>query len=250
MPALLRRVDRAVATAFGCILLLLLVGSLYSASFLSPEYLLQQLKVAAFLGVIATGMMLVILLGHIDLSVPWAVSTGAMMACAAAAQGALGAAAGHPIRHPLRGGDRGRERGRRGVPAHPVDDHYAGDQCGRTRLDGGLYRGLLAAGLGVGRDALAGDWVPGAAGAECGGDLGAGRRGDGLRADAHRLSAGRSTASATASGRRISRAFRHGGSCSSPSQWPGGRLHSAGCCWPATPRRRRSRWETLICSRR
>ena len=91
MPALLRRVDRAVATAFGCILLLLLVGSLYSASFLSPEYLLQQLKVAAFLGVIATGMMLVILLGHIDLSVPWAVSTGAMMACAAAAQGALGA---------------------------------------------------------------------------------------------------------------------------------------------------------------
>ena len=87
MPALLRRVDRAVATAFGCILLLLLVGSLYSASFLSPEYLLQQLKVAAFLGVIATGMMLVILLGHIDLSVPWAVSTGAMMACAAAAQG-------------------------------------------------------------------------------------------------------------------------------------------------------------------
>jgi ribose transport system permease protein len=91
MPALLRRVDPAVATAFGCILLLLCVGSLYSASFLSPEYLLQQLKVAAFLGVIATGMMLVILLGHIDLSVPWAVSTGAMMACAAAAQGPAGA---------------------------------------------------------------------------------------------------------------------------------------------------------------
>jgi ribose transport system permease protein len=91
MPPLLRRVDPAVATAFGCILLLLLVGSLYSPSFLSPEYLLQQLKVAAFLGVIATGMMLVILLGHIDLSVPWAVSAGAMMACAAAAQGPAGA---------------------------------------------------------------------------------------------------------------------------------------------------------------
>jgi ribose transport system permease protein len=91
MPPLLRRVDPAVATSFGCILLLLLVGSLYSPSFLSPEYLLQQLKVAAFLGVIATGMMLVILLGHIDLSVPWAVSAGAMMACAAAAQGPVGA---------------------------------------------------------------------------------------------------------------------------------------------------------------
>jgi ribose transport system permease protein len=88
---LLRRVDPAVATAFGCILLLLALGSLYSTSFLSPEYLLQQLKVASFLGVIATGMMLVILLGEIDLSVPWAVSAGAMMACAAAAGGPAGA---------------------------------------------------------------------------------------------------------------------------------------------------------------
>ena len=32
-------------------------------------------------------MMLVILLGQIDLSVPWVVTTGAMMACAAAAHG-------------------------------------------------------------------------------------------------------------------------------------------------------------------
>ena len=90
LPAFLRRVDPAVATAFGCIVLLLLLGSLYSRSFLSPEYLLQQLKVASFLGVIATGMMLVILLGQIDLSVPWVVTTGAMMACAAAGHGAFG----------------------------------------------------------------------------------------------------------------------------------------------------------------
>ena len=53
--------------AFACIVALLLVGSLYSRNFLSPEYLLQQLKVASFLGVIATGMMIVILLGQIDL---------------------------------------------------------------------------------------------------------------------------------------------------------------------------------------
>ena len=90
LPAFLRRLDPAVLTAFGCILLLLLLGSLYSRSFLSPEYLLQQLKVASFLGVIATGMMLVILLGQIDLSVPWVVTTGAMMACAAAGHGTLG----------------------------------------------------------------------------------------------------------------------------------------------------------------
>jgi ribose transport system permease protein len=90
LPNIFRRFDPAVVTAFGCIVLLLLLGSLYSRSFLSPDYLLQQLKVASFLGVIATGMMLVILLGQIDLSVPWVVTTGAMMACAAAGHGALG----------------------------------------------------------------------------------------------------------------------------------------------------------------
>jgi ribose transport system permease protein len=79
-----------VATAFGCIVVLLLLGSLYSPNFLSPEYLLQQLKVGAFLGIIATGMMLVILLGQIDLSVPWTVTLGAMMGCAAVSYGPAG----------------------------------------------------------------------------------------------------------------------------------------------------------------
>lgn len=97
MPRLIRRSDPAVLTAFGCIVLLLLLGSLYSRSFLSPEYLLQQLKVASFLGVIATGMMLVVLLGQIDLSVPWSVATGAMMACAAAAYGQVGIALAIPF---------------------------------------------------------------------------------------------------------------------------------------------------------
>lgn len=97
IPKLIRRGDPAVLTAFGCIILLLLIGSLYSSSFLSPDYLLQQLKVASFLGVIATGMMLVILLGQIDLSVPWTVTTGAMMACAAAAYGTAGIALAIPF---------------------------------------------------------------------------------------------------------------------------------------------------------
>lgn len=90
LPASLKRVDPAVATAFACIIVLLLLGSLYSREFLSPAYLLQQLKVASFLGVIATGMMVVILLGQIDLSVPWAVAVGGMMACAATAHGQWG----------------------------------------------------------------------------------------------------------------------------------------------------------------
>src|ERR1700686_5904032 len=82
-----RRIDPAIAWAFGCIVLVLLIGSLYSTSFLSPEYLLQQLKVASFLGVIATGMMIVILLGQIDLSVPWVVAVGGMMSTAASGWG-------------------------------------------------------------------------------------------------------------------------------------------------------------------
>ena len=90
LPRIVARIDPAVATAFACIVLLLAVGSFYSTSFLSPEYLLQQLKVASFLGVIATGMMIVILLGQIDLSVPWSVAVGGMMACAAAAFGPVG----------------------------------------------------------------------------------------------------------------------------------------------------------------
>lgn len=90
LPAFVSRIDPAVATAFGCILLLLLVGSIYSSNFLSPDYLLQQLKVASFLGIVSAGMMLVILLGHIDLSVPWVMTSGAMMACAAAGYGEAG----------------------------------------------------------------------------------------------------------------------------------------------------------------
>ena len=97
LPPFMRRMDPAVVTAFACILLLLFLGSLYSSNFLSPEYLLQQLKVASFLGIIATGMMLVILLGQIDLSLPWVVSVGAMMSRPVAGLGDVGAAIAIPF---------------------------------------------------------------------------------------------------------------------------------------------------------
>jgi ribose transport system permease protein len=90
------RIDPAIATAYGCILALVLIGSLYSPNFLAPTYLLQQMKVAAFLGVVASGMMLVILIGHIDLSVPWVLTTGAMMASAVSSYGPVGAALAVP----------------------------------------------------------------------------------------------------------------------------------------------------------
>lgn len=90
VPAIFQKIDPAVATAFGCIILLLVIGSIYSSNFLSPDYLLQQLKVASFLGIVAAGMMLVVLLGQIDLSVPWVMTMGAMMACAMAGYGVTG----------------------------------------------------------------------------------------------------------------------------------------------------------------
>jgi ribose transport system permease protein len=84
MQAVLKSVDKPVLIAFGFILVMLAAGSLYSSSFLSANYLLQQLQVAAFLGIIASGLMLIILLGHIDLSIPWIVTVGGMMSTAAA----------------------------------------------------------------------------------------------------------------------------------------------------------------------
>ena len=84
----LGRDDRPILIASLFVVLILVVGSLYTLmtqgnlSFLEPAYLLQQLQVGAFLGIVAAGAMLVILLGHIDLSVPWTLTAGAMMATA------------------------------------------------------------------------------------------------------------------------------------------------------------------------
>jgi ribose transport system permease protein len=88
MQAYLRSIDRPILVACGFVVLILAAGTAYTAvtqgtaTFLSPTYLLQQLKVASFLGIVAAGMMLVILMGHIDLSVPWTIAASAMLATA------------------------------------------------------------------------------------------------------------------------------------------------------------------------
>jgi ribose transport system permease protein len=94
---LTRRIDKPIVIAFACIVALLLVGGMFSLNFTSPEYILLQLKVGAFLGIIATGLMMVILLGHIDLSLPWTITVGAMMACAVAGHGDLGRVLAIPV---------------------------------------------------------------------------------------------------------------------------------------------------------
>ena len=88
-------VDKAIWYALGAILIILLIGTVYTlatqgtASFLDPRYLLLQLQIGAFLGIVATGMMLVILLGHIDLSIPWTLTASAMLATAVGGPGAI-----------------------------------------------------------------------------------------------------------------------------------------------------------------
>ena len=93
----LRNIDPAVLTAFGCIVVLLLVGAARNPNFLSPEYLLLQLQVASFLALMSTGMMLVILLGQIDLSLPWIITVGGMMSTAAAGWGPWGPVYAIPV---------------------------------------------------------------------------------------------------------------------------------------------------------
>ena len=85
---LLEKVDRPLLFVGGFIIAILAIGTIYTeatqgnALLLSPTYLLLQLKVASFLGIVAAAMMMVVLLGHIDLSVPWTIAASAMLATA------------------------------------------------------------------------------------------------------------------------------------------------------------------------
>ncbi|WP_224702347.1 ABC transporter permease [Devosia aquimaris] len=91
----LRPDDKPVVISAAFIVLILILGTVYTlatqgtAPLFSPNYLLQQLQTGAFLGIVAAGMMMVILLGHIDLSVPWTLTAAAMMATAVGGDMAL-----------------------------------------------------------------------------------------------------------------------------------------------------------------
>jgi len=98
MAAVLSRLkadDYPILIASGFILVILAAGTAYTLStlgtapLLTPNYLLTQLQTGAFLGIVACGMMTVILLGHIDLSVPWTMTAAAMMATTIGGPGAI-----------------------------------------------------------------------------------------------------------------------------------------------------------------
>lgn len=80
-------IDPAIGlVSIGCIVLLLIGGSIMP-SFLSANYILQQLQIASFLGIIAAGATIVILLGHIDLSVPASITAIAVLTTTVAGSG-------------------------------------------------------------------------------------------------------------------------------------------------------------------
>jgi ribose transport system permease protein len=91
----LKQADKPLLISSLFVIAILVIGTAYTlatqgtAPLLTPNYLLQQLQIGAFLGVVAAGMMLVILLGHIDLSVPWTLAAAGMMATAVGGPWAL-----------------------------------------------------------------------------------------------------------------------------------------------------------------
>ena len=74
--------DGPTRSVFIAIILLIVVGGSFFPQFFSPYYLAQQMQNGAFLGIVAAGAMVVILLGQIDLSVPWTMTAAATISTA------------------------------------------------------------------------------------------------------------------------------------------------------------------------
>jgi ribose transport system permease protein len=91
----LSRDARPILISASFIVVILVAGTFYTLSrlgtapLLSPAYLLQQMQIGSFLGIVAAGMMIVILISQIDLSVPWTLTAAAMMATAVGGPWAL-----------------------------------------------------------------------------------------------------------------------------------------------------------------
>ena len=80
------RQNRSVIIAYLMILVLIAFGTIFvTPNFASPTFLIQQLRQASFLGIVAAGQMVVILTGNIDLSISWTLNLAAVVATAVAA---------------------------------------------------------------------------------------------------------------------------------------------------------------------
>lgn len=80
-------IDRSVLLVIVACVAVVIGAEIVSPGVLSLGYLLQQLQIASIVGVLATGAMLVILLGQIDLSVPLTITSAAILATSLAGSG-------------------------------------------------------------------------------------------------------------------------------------------------------------------
>jgi ribose transport system permease protein len=79
ISAIQKRVGFEIPFLLTMSVLLVVIGSFGFPGFLSATYLMQQAQIASFLGIIAIGAFLVIMIGQIDLSVPWTITAAAMV---------------------------------------------------------------------------------------------------------------------------------------------------------------------------
>lgn len=70
---------RKVIYAFGAAVLLFVIGEIVRPGFASADGIQETLQVASFIGLVAAGQTFVILIGGIDLSVPWVLNTAAVV---------------------------------------------------------------------------------------------------------------------------------------------------------------------------
>lgn len=78
-PPLLTRERRRVLYACAAAVVLFLLGNLVRPGFASPASISAILVVASFVGMVAAGQTFVILIGGIDLSVPWVLNAAAIL---------------------------------------------------------------------------------------------------------------------------------------------------------------------------
>ncbi len=75
----LSRSQRGTLLAYGAVIVLFIVGGIYRPGFVRLDNIGQLLLLASFVGLVAAGQTFVILIGGIDLSVPWVLNAMAVL---------------------------------------------------------------------------------------------------------------------------------------------------------------------------
>ena len=130
-----RRLPDETGVAIALLILVVIVGIL-RPNFLQPQVLFQQLSGAAFIGMLALGMVFVVVIRDIDLSVGWMFNFSAVIAATAMVAGIdpwIAAVIGIAVRRSAGT----RQRRPRGRPPYPGHHHYPWHPLGLSRLVAG-----------------------------------------------------------------------------------------------------------------